>query len=295
MAEQKNLFDFVLNYPIAKNHQLIQILPQFKPIKRGARKKGVERTYVSKDKKTKATIMMFKELDIADQDLLLTTLAIALPIKRGYLIEKTDTENGEVVQELFKKLELDGVLAQYPSIRIETTYYELLKELNKKITKQNYEWLFDSLKRLSATTIMLDTPKFIGSTNLLSFYFDKKTEKLNIAINPINALTLMGDNKGYILNNRYERLTLKNDTAKALHSVLLTLLNTGQKNIFNLDILIEKVYLKNIEEMNTNEKKNSRRTIKKALEKINELQSWEIEIYSNNTVSVHRKYELLDK
>ena len=28
---------------------------------------------------------------------------------------------------------------------------------------------------------------------------------------------------------------------------------------------------------------------------INELQSWEIEIYSNNTVSVHRKYELLDK
>jgi len=282
--KQESLFN--INYPIAKNHQIIQILPQFKPIKRGARKKGVERKYISRDGKSSAIIRMFKELDIADQDLLLTILAIALPISRGDVINK----NSQNYSHLWKNLNIKPkeMIENLATIMITTTPYELLKELNKSKGQANYNWLFESLVRLANTTIEFKTPEFRGSTNLISYYFDENTEKLNIAINPVNAIVLMNDKKGYIFNNRIERLQLKNDTAKALHSVLLTLIDNNQTKSFNYEILIEKVYLENFETMNINERKNSKRTIKKALEKINELANWEIRM-DKKFVSIKRK------
>ena len=283
MAELKHN----INYPIAKNHQIIQILPQFKPIKRGARKKGVERVYSSQDGRYKAKIKMFKELDIADQDLLLTILAIALPVKRGSIINE-ETKH----QDLWKKLAIkqDDTNQDITSIMIETTPFELLKELNKNTGKKDYLWLLESLERLSDTTLLFDTPEFIGSTNLLSFYLHKETKKLLIAINPLNALVLMNDKKGYILNNRIERLQLKSDVAKALHSVLLTLIDNKQSKTFSLDTFVEKVYLSTIEEMTSQARKDSRRSIKNALMKINELKNWDITIHSNKTVTIKRIY-----
>ena len=280
MADLKNN----INYPIAKNHQIIQILPQFKPIKRGARKKGIERLYSSKDGKYKAKIKMFKELDIADQDLLLTVLSIALPVKRGSIINE-DTQH----QDLWKKLAIKQDSNQeIASIMIETTPYELLKELNKSTGKRDYQWLLESLERLADTSLFFDTPEFIGSTNLLSFYMHKETKKLFIAINPLNALVLMNDKKGYILNNRIERLQLKSDVAKALHSVLLILIDNRQSKTFSLDIFIEKVYLSPINEMTSQARKDARRSIKNAFAKIDNLKNWNITINPNKTVTIKR-------
>jgi len=280
MADLKNN----INYPIAKNHQIIQILPQFKPIKRGARKKGIERLYSSKDGKYKAKIKMFKELDIADQDLLLTVLSIALPVKRGAIINE-DTQH----QDLWKKLAIKQDSNQeIASIMIETTPYELLKELNKSTGKRDYQWLLESLERLADTSLFFDTPEFIGSTNLLSFYMHKETKKLHIAINPLNAIVLMNDKKGYILNNRIERLRLRSDVAKALHSVLLTLVDIHQSKTFSLDIFIEKVYLIQIDEMSSQAKKDAKRSIKAAFNKINELDKWEVILNDNKTVTIKR-------
>ena len=281
MVEQ----EIKLNYPIAKNHQIIQILPQFRPVKRGARKKGIERIYVSKDRKSKAKIKMFKELDIADQDLLLAILAISLPIERGKLLDEESQH-----QHLLDKLKIEpknNFLIQ--TLMIETTPYELLKELGKSATgKSNYKWVFDSLERLADTTLYLETKDFIGNTNLISYHFDKKTKKLYIALNPLNAIVLLNDKKGYILNNRKERLSLKGDVARALHAVLLTLIDNNQSKTFNIEILIEKVYLTKFEELNKNQKKDSKKAIKKALEEINKLDNFQIEIYDNNTINIKR-------
>jgi hypothetical protein len=181
--------EFKLQYPIAKNHQIIQFSPIFRPIKRGARRKGVEKIYISKDGKTTAKIKMFKELDIADQDLLLAIIAIALPIERGIVLNE---QSNEIFKILLKKLKIQNNdnhnINLIQTIMIETTSHELLKELGKQSGKSSYEWLKNSLERLSDTNLYLESKDFIGNTNLISYFFDKTTKKIYIALNPINAL-----------------------------------------------------------------------------------------------------------
>jgi len=271
-----------INYPIARNHQLIQVLPQFRPIKRGARKKGVERKYTSKDGKTKATIMMWKELDIADQDLLLAILAIALPVDRGNIVDETSNS----IKELYKQLELKGLLAKWQTLYIETTLDELRRELNRSDGTKTYQFIRESLKRLMNTSIEVETEDFVYGTNLISYEIDKNLKKIKIAINPINALVILNDKHGYILHNRKERLALKSATAKALHSILVGLVAPNQSKVLKIDMLIAKVYLDN--NMTSQQKKDARRTIKSALQKINTLKLWNIEIYDNGTVKIKR-------
>jgi len=272
-------------YPIAKNHQIIQFSPIFRPIKRGARKKGVEKIYISNNGKSKAKIKMFKELDIADQDLLLAILALALPIGRGKILDEESQH-----QILLDKLKVEPKSNRLiQTLMIETTPYELLKELGKTPNgKSNYKWVFESLERLSDTTLYLETKDFMGNTNLISYHFDKKTKKIFIALNPLNAIVLLDDKKGYILNNRKERLLLKRDVAKALHAIILTLVDNKQSKVFNISTLIEKVYLEKYENLDKNQKKNCKRAIKKAIEELKILKSFIIEIFNNNTIKITR-------
>ena len=184
-----------IKYPIARQDHLMQHLPQFRIIKRGARQKGVERIYETKDKTKKVTIRMFKELDIADQDLLLTILAIALPTTRGKILSKESENNFK----LWEKLKVEGIFAEWKTLSIETSYYELSKELGKKsFGGSTKKWIEESLVRLTNTTIEIENEKFIGGSNLISYLIDKETEKIKIAINPINAVVLLGDGQGYI-------------------------------------------------------------------------------------------------
>lgn len=282
-----------IKYPLAKNHHLIQIAPQFRPIKRGARRKGIEREYISKDGKNKVKVMMWKELDIADQDLLLAILAIALPIERGIsitrLINEEIEEKKEKYKQLWEKLETKGILAKFDTIVINTSFYELAKELGRPSTSKNiYKWIKDSLTRLSGTRFEIENERYVYNSNLISYLIDKDTNKIEIALNPLNALILMDDKKGYILHNRKERIKLKGEVAKALHAVLVGLVNQKKSKTFKLDILVEKVYLEKIENMSIQQRKDARKAIKKALEKINELDSWEIKNFNNKTYQIKR-------
>jgi len=288
MADKINI-----KYPLAKNHHLIQIAPQFRLIKRGARKKGVEREYISKDGKNKVKIMMWKELDIADQDLLLAILAIALPVDRGASLtrlinQEKEKEKKEKYTQLWKKLKTKGILADYDTIVINTTFYELAKEMGKSLGKRTYDWIRGGLERLSGTNFLIETEKYIYNSNLISYLIDKKTNKIEIALNPLNALVLMQDNYGFILHNREERIKLKSEAAKALHAVLVGLVNQKSSRTFKLETFIEKVYLEKIEHMSSQQRKDAKKAIKKALEKINELKNWKITDYKNNTYKIER-------
>ena len=288
MADEINI-----KYPLAKNHHLIQIAPQFRPIKRGARRKGIEREYVSKNGKNKVKIMMWKELDIADQDLLLAILAIALPIERGASLnrlinEEIVEEKKEKYKQLYQKLETKGILADYDTIVINTTFYELAKEMQKSLNKQTYNWIKESLERLAETNFKIETERYVYHSNLISYLIDKKTNKIEIALNPLNALVLMQDNKGFILHNRKERIKLKGEVAKALHAVLVGLVNQKSNKTFKMDVFIEKVYLTKLEGMTAQERKDAKKAIKKALEKINKLDSWQIKNFNNNICQIKR-------
>ena len=273
-----------INYPLAKQDHLIQQLPQFRIIKRGARQKGVERFYQTKDKKTSVNIRMFKELDIADQDLLLTILSIALPIDRGSEI----SAESQKYKELWSGLEIEGIFTKWNTLSIQTSQYELLKELNKTISGANAQWLKDSIDRLALTNIKIETDKYIGGTNFLSYYIDKQTEKIHIAINPVSAVVLLGDKKGFILHNRKERLALNTTPARALFSILVGIVNQKKSKTLSVPMLIEKMHFIAWEEATTQQRKDLKKSFKTAIAEINKLKEWSIKDNLNNTITITR-------
>ena len=273
-----------INYPLARQHQLIQNLPQFRIIKRGARQKGVERFYQTKDKKTSVTIRMFKEMDIADQDLLLAILAIALPVSRGNELSAESESN----KELWNKLKTEGIFAEWNTLSVETSYYELLNELNKPQGGSGQKWIEESLDRLVGTNIKIENDKFVGGTNFISYFINKETEKINIAINPVSAVVLLGDKKGFILHNRKERLALNTTPARALYSILVGMVNQKKSKTLSIPMLLEKMHFIEWEEATTQQRKDLKKSFKTAIEEINKLKEWNIKDNLNNTITIKR-------
>jgi hypothetical protein len=231
-----------IKYPAARAQKIIHAAPQFRPIKRGARRKGIERIYECQDGST-LTIALFNELDIADQDLLLCLLAIARATSRGLIVSsQPQTEKGK---ELRQALELNGEAARQDAVMIHATAYELLKELDRPTSKQSYDWLKNSLKRLSRVSFLYDSKRTTWNFNLLSFSSENNDGELNIlsiCINPMSAKAVLCSDDGYVLLHRGERSELKTEEARALHSVLCGLVDMGEERRLNVDMLADRVY-----------------------------------------------------
>lgn len=283
----------LVNYEIAKNHHYIHLSPLERPVRKGARKLAVERTYKIKDKNVNLTVSMFKELDAADIDLLITLLAIGLKStevesnnlieEKTQIIEKRITaETSELIEYNKLKIKIQQIFENINNlITFKISAYELLKELGKTKGKANYKWLEESLKRLSHTTITIDTPLLLASTPLLYFAMLKEEQKIKITLNPINSFVILGNSQGYILINRKERLSLKKEVSKILHSVLISLINPKQTKKIEIDTLVKKVYKNEdtFDNLNYEKKKEMRKKIKEALKEIDTLlENWKITI-----------------
>ncbi len=96
----------LIKYSSAKSHRFLHATPQFRAIRRGARRKGIEREYISKDGLKKLTIYLFYELDIADQDLLLCLIGMLLPESKGKIVNSDSTKESCI--KLREDLELKG-------------------------------------------------------------------------------------------------------------------------------------------------------------------------------------------
>lgn len=257
----------------ARTHQFIHHAPQFRPIKRGARRKGIERTYSSKDGTSTLKIGLFYELDIADQDLLLCLLAILQPEERGNMID----HRSKNAVALVKDLNLDGAVKGMQMLGARTSTYELLIELGKGTGKAQYKWLTDSLERLSRVHFIYDTPSAHGSFNLLSWHADKggdgKIREIKYVVNPYSAKAVLGDG-GYFLCHRGERNELNTAEAKALHSVLSGLVMHGNKRSLSVDMLSDKVYARYDEEVNDSSIRFRRSAILRAAKEVDDLNYW---------------------
>jgi len=283
----------LVNYEIAKNHHYIHLSPLERPVKRGARKLAVERTYNLKDTKVKLTVSMFKELDAADIDLLITLLAIGLKstkVESNNLIEekiqiiekRITAETSELIKYNKLKIKIQQIFQNIDNlITFKISSYELLNELGKTKGKANYKWLEESLKRLSHTTITIDTPLLLASTPLLYFAMLKEEKKIKVTLNPINSFVILGNSQGYILINRKERLSLKKEVSKILHSVLISLINPKKTKKIEIDTLVKRVYKNKdiFDNLDYEKKKEMRKKIKEALKEIDaSLENWKIKI-----------------
>jgi hypothetical protein len=261
------------NFPVVKNHRILQNAPQFKPIRRGAREKGVVRQYFSKDKKQSLKIKLFKEVDIADQDLFLCLLAIGLVEKRGSIFDPEKKES-----DLWTDLNTKGKAAKSQAIYIETTRYELLKEINRTYQTKNRKWLMESLERLNGISFTYENTEEIWGFNFVSYFVNKKTDKIEILINPLSAAVMLGDIRSFAFIHRGERQELKMDVSKALHSILSGLVSFGEKRSINIDVLAHKIWADYDDKVTDSGMRDRRTSIKKAIREINALENWEIVI-----------------
>jgi len=264
-----------IKYPSAKSHRFLHAAPQFRPIRRGARRKGIEREYTSKDGLKKLTIYLFYELDIADQDLLLCLISMLLPESKGKIVNSESKKESSI--KLRDDLELKGSVLSMNALKAETTSYELLTELGRSTGKSDYNWLEQSLRRLALVQFEFNNNGFVSNFKLLSrTYFKNEKgilEHIEYCINPYSASAVLGG-EGYVLQHRGERSQLKKEEARALHSVLCGLVDMGSEYIFNVDMLGDKVYSRYDEEITAKMKEHRRKNIITACSEINELSYW---------------------
>ena len=277
----------ILNYPIAYINHTLQNAPFFKPLQRGNRDIDVviQHTYSNNDS---ITLYMGEQLDIKDEDLLLAILSITYIGYRGTIID-TDSL-------LFKNLKSSNN-SMY-AIAINTTIYELLKELSlDPKSSSSRKWLEGSLKRLKNTSFKLITSQLNSeyTSNLISLETTKTTSKalkVDIALNSyLCSYFLESDilKKGIISHNRQERVSMKKESARALHSYFNALVNIKSSRLFHLNTLVEKIYRVEVKNINKYSKSKKRKSITDGLVEINNLKLWEINFISKDLVKIIRK------
>lgn len=287
--------DVKVKYPVARMHKFLHSAPQFRPIKRGSRRRGIERKYTSADGNQTLTMMLFYELDIADQDLLLCLIAMAMATDKSTIVSAEPTQ--EINMILREKLKLDGELVtKMPAISCATTGYEILTELNRSTGASGYRWLEDSLKRLSGVSFVYKTLKSINTFHLMS-WSAKLTDKgrldgISFCINPYSAVAIFGEKGGYALLHRGERAQLSRDEAKGLHSILCGWVDLGGESTFSVDVLADKLYSRYDEVIGQDAREWRRKGVTKGCEELNKLGYWSCSVVgrgSKATVVVSRK------
>lgn len=277
-----------VNYPVARAHKVIHAAPQFRPIQKGARRKGLERVYECKNGE-KITIAIFHELDIADQDLLLCLLAIARSARGNIVSPTTKTEQG---QALRAALELNGYAETQDAVMFNIHAYELLKELGRAQGKSGYDWLRKSLIRLSRVSFVYESKRSGWTFNLLSASWLKdesgRLTELSICINPLSARAILADTSGgYVLLHRGERSLLKTEEARALHSVLCGLVDIGKDpRVISIDTLSDRVYSRYDEDVSDDVVRYRRSHTVAAAAEINNLEHWSCTIDGRGTKTV---------
>lgn len=233
-------------HPVAKFNKFLHAAPQFRPIKRGARRRGITRTYISNDGQSTVEIDLGYELDIADQDLLICLVAMSTTNNCQSTVVSPDASN-LVNIDLRERLGLTGgFVTRMSTISVSTNAHELLIELGRKPGRASYNWLKDSLKRLSKVSFIYTSKTQINSFNLISWSADLEKNGgigvISFCINPYSAAAILDAKGGYVLLHRNERALLKTEEARALHSVLCGLVDIGKSRSLSVDMLCGKVY-----------------------------------------------------
>ena len=240
----------------------------FKPIVNHAKREGgIE--LKAKVGETTLSILLWRQLDIRDEDLLLALLSLARPQHTTEEIDADDTEESAI--ELWKKLEV-SLVPEKSSIVIHTTKNELLTYMNKQAGKAAYSCLIDSIKRLQGTQILYENEHIKGGFNLLS-WLELDDGSLKVAINPISAAVLIGDKKvSYVEHDLDERYDLPAGICRRIHGIFNTHSTKRGAGQINLLVLARKVWSE--EEISLKQL----RSLKGKCLQLKKLKSWSVRI-----------------
>ena len=189
---------------------------------------------------------------------------------------------------------------------LDTSLYEIAKERNLKIGGSSYKIILDSLKRLANCTIDVEyytkhddvKGRTLFTTRLLKYVFisvqkgDRVYEKLKIMLNPLAVSAIFGCSfTGYIpqIDQHVFRF-------KGIASILLAYLSSyiapGRKKSFDIDELAAIIWS---EDMVRKKPRYCRYKLRKAMQEINNLPSWEVFTKDKKTYIVKRLKSLKNR
>lgn len=161
----------------------------FAPIRRGARKSFENERLPSRS--DVAIHYIGKQLDMADQDVFLQVLELF-----KYMADITD--KGIIVNRA-----------------------DLLRAIGKSTGNSDYKWLEESMLRLSAGILKIETKQYRAFFQLISSYaYNKETKECKITLHPEIKKLFSNEEFGYINWNHSRAIKSKVDLAKWLQTYI---------------------------------------------------------------------------
>lgn len=242
-----------VKYPISRNLKGLNNASLFSKPKKGRRRTNVNYEMNVGDNDL-IKVRMDKQLDVADQDLMLAIFAIGRSKEWSVrsVGEKLIESSAQTIAEDMKMTMGDFMFGKIPSkelrvIEIVINKRELLEEMGRAKSGAAYKWLTEALKRLASTHFDYQGEKVKAAFSMISFMEDIESQQLHITINPMTSYAIRRDEKGYVLQHRGERIALVSEEAKMLHSVLSSLVDPAKKTNLSVSKLTSKVYGENAE------------------------------------------------
>jgi len=136
----------------------------------------------------------------------------------------------------------EGMANEKDAIRIRTTAYALLRELNLTDSGASRKVLSGHLRRLS--TVMQQLRKgdrVMSGSRLISYAHDEESGELAIGISPQMARAILGESKQFVRISLAEVRRL-DPTAVLLHAYFSARIRAGEEMRFSLDSLIQIIY-----------------------------------------------------
>lgn len=247
----------------ARQDPALSLVELFNPVpKDGERAGGL--SYWIRHSDYDIQFAVWQQLDGLDQSVLLAASAMA-HIEH----EELRANDGG---ELWDKLEPLEEAQKDKAVVIETTRYKLMQAAGLVNEGRAYERLKNSLFRLSNVTCRVFRGRGEWSMRFLS-YGATKEGTIRIALNGRFAKAL---NHQYDRIDLQERRALNSEPAKIAHAWLSAWMRPGEEREIGIDKLTTKVWGETSDNPNT---QSSRRTrLMKAIDKINALDTWRIDV-----------------
>jgi hypothetical protein len=188
-------------------------------------------------------------------------------------------------------LELKGFGVEMDAIVVETTFYELAKEIgyghNSFHSGYQVRLLRTSLERLWGTTVLVvyrEGGRREGY-HLISRYQSTADGKFSVAINPRVAQCVVGARR-FTKLDMAEIRALKTDPARFIHQRLCGWIDPGKHNRVNVDSLCG--YVWHDQALNVNTIRKRKGTVRKALRELESL-GWAVDEYAQEKFLITRR------
>ncbi len=209
----------------------------------------------------------FEALGADDQTVLLSILAMIAQHRQPLGAD-----------EATRVLALSGESRTRESLYLVTSARQICRECGWAWSAKRWQWLQQSLTRLSATTYDIRRQGVTRSAGTLIARMVREDGKIAVAINPVLARVWLDPTQQTLWAkvSLDERRTLSTDTAQVLHGWLCAWLRPGQSHTVQLGTLIPHVWPDNADTAAAGTRKARRYHLREALQQIGQLPGWSV-------------------